>query len=101
MRSVPGHKDELAGTDLELLLGDLELEGAFEDEKRLVVIVPMERSPLPRRDTPFEEREGSAGILGKGEKRDDRARNLDRLPLYSDGRLHGSALPFSECPGVR
>ena len=95
MPLLTGDKGKFPSTQLQMLVLNLELKRSFEDEKGLVVRVPVKWNTLLWRNSSLKERKGVAGIGCAREKCHDRAGKLEGLPLPGSFRLHDSVLPFS------
>src|SRR6266487_2739266 len=90
-----GNKGKFAGTQVQMLLLNLKLKCSFEDEKCLVVTMPVEWNSLLWCNSTLEKGKGAAGVGCDSQKCHDGGGNLEELSLPELFRLHDTVFPFS------
>ena len=89
-----GNKGKFAGTQVQMLLLNLKLKRSFQDEKSLIVTMPVEWNSLLWRDSLLEQGKGATGVGCESKKCHDGGGNLEDLSFPERFRLHDPVFPF-------
>src|SRR5690242_4738956 len=76
-----GNKGKFAGTQVQVLFLNLKLHSPFQDEKGLIVTMPVEGNALQWRNSILEQGKGAAGVGCQSQKCHDGGGNLEDLSL--------------------
>ena len=89
-----GDKGKFTGTKMHMLLLNLKFNCSFENEKCLIVTMPVEWNALLWRNSILEQGKGAAGVGCDSKKCHDGGGNLEDLSLPERFRLHNMVFPF-------
>src|SRR5947209_4392677 len=94
MRGLFGNKGKFAGTQVQMMLLNLKSNRSFQDEKGLIVTMPVEWNSLLWRDSILEQGKGATGVGCESKKCHDGGGNLEDLSFPERFRLHDLVFPF-------